>query len=375
MRILFIGHNGYGYPHTRVRCYHFAKALASYSDIETAVLSFRDHLAPHRTEAEIYSLRDREKLVLTGKALLKLFAERNTLLYIQKAHFHAAAPFLLHRLGFCHQYLFDYDDYDVPLSNFFARGVWNRLFFGSHRWDDITYRLIRQAKGCVAASHFLLDFMQPYNLNLEYVPTGVDETMFTPGRRERDQDLTFLWNGLVWGEPIRKNILMMFRALAKIHNQLPPYRVWMVGGGDLWDEIKQTAAQQFPHLPLQWKDWVDPRDMPAILQQADIGLLPANGNDEWLRSKSPTKLFEYMAAGLPVAASRVGEVQYVQKHGETGFLADSQDEFADAMLEMGRHADLRQRMGRQARTLAVESFSIPVLGQKLYRFLNRLDLR
>ena len=93
MRVLFIGHNGYGYPHTRVRCYHFAKALAAYPEIETAVLSFRDHLAPHKSEGEIYLLKDRGKLVLTLKALSKLIKERDTVLYVQKAHFHAAAPF------------------------------------------------------------------------------------------------------------------------------------------------------------------------------------------------------------------------------------------------------------------------------------------
>ncbi|HXK92871.1 MAG TPA: hypothetical protein PKV38_04230, partial [bacterium] len=61
MRILFIGHNGYGYPHTRVRCYHFARVLATMPDIETAVLSFRDDLAPHKSEAAMYeNLRDRE---------------------------------------------------------------------------------------------------------------------------------------------------------------------------------------------------------------------------------------------------------------------------------------------------------------------------
>lgn len=370
MRILFVGHNGYGYPHTRVRCYHFAKILAAYPQIETGVLSFRDTLAPHKTEAEIYTLRDREKLVLTAKALGVLLRERKTILYIQKAHFHAAAPFLLHRLGFCKHYLFDYDDYDIPLSNFFGRGVWNRLFFGSNRWDAMTHRLIRQAKGCVAASHFLLDFLHEHNESVVYVPTGVDTTLFTPPPRRPDSGpVIFLWNGLVWGEPIVRNILLMLRAFRSVHASLPEYRLRLVGGGDQWNALKQIAARDFAMLAIEWQDWVAPEAMPDLLRQADVGLLPADGEDRWLCSKSPTKLFEYMAAGLPVAASQVGEVQFVQEHKETGFLADREADFSQALLALGHDTDLRWRMGRRARQVAETRFSLPVLGEHLYHYI------
>ncbi|MEW6234594.1 MAG: glycosyltransferase [Candidatus Omnitrophota bacterium] len=372
MRILFIGHNGYGYPHTRVRCYHFARILSTMPDVETAVLSFRDDLAPHKSEAAMYeNLRDREKLVLTWKAMRRLMRERDSVLYIQKAHFHAAAPYFLHRLGFFPDYVLDYDDYDIPLSNFFYRGTLNRFFFGSNRWDEITYRLARRARGCVAASRALAEILRKENPRVAYIPTGVDDAVFTPPPYRPDSRcLTFLWNGLVWGDPIVANILFMLRGLSRVASNMPDYRLLMVGGGASWESLRQTVKTDFPELAIEWRGWVEPQKMPEFLREADVGLLPACGEDLWLRSKSPTKLFEYMATGLPVVASQVGEAAQALDHLECGYLARDEREFGEGMLRLAMNADLRRKLGDNARKKAVEQYSLPVLGENLYLFLK-----
>lgn len=374
MRILFIGHNGYGYPHTRVRCYHFARMLSAYPNIETGVLSFRDDLAPHKTEAAMYeNLRDREKLILTGKALWRLLGERRSVLYIQKAHFHAAAPYLLHRMGWLKRYIFDYDDYDIPLSNFFFRGALNRIFFGSNRWDEITFRLARNAVGCVAASHELASFLEERNSRVAYVPTGVDSDFFTPPKsREKRDRVVVLWNGLVWGKPIVDNLLLLLRAYRKAVLRAPNLRLLLVGGGAAWQDLKNQAARDFPGLPIEWREWIDPREMPNLLREADVGVLPLAGDDRWIRSKSPTKLFEYMSAGLPVVASAVGEVTHVIDHERSGLLAESEDAFADALVRLANDAKFRETLSANARQRVEANFSLPVLGERLYHFLGTL---
>ncbi len=372
MRILFIGHSGYGYPHTRVRCYHFAKFLSTMPGVETAVLSFRDDLAPNKSEAAMYeSLRDREKLILTWKALCRLFHEKQTVLYIQKAHFHAAAPYLLHRLGFCPDFIFDYDDYDIPLSNFFFRGTLNRLFFGTNRWDEITYRLARRARGCVAASHALRDFLHQHNNHVSYIPTGVDDSVFFPADPKPFNDtITFFWNGLVWGEPIVNNLLLMTKAFHAVQQEIENVRLLIIGGGAKWDEVKNTVQHEYGNLFVEFRDWIQPERMPELLRSVDIGLLPVSGNDQWLQSKSPTKLFEYMATGLPVIASAVGEVNHVLSHLESGFLAHNDREFTEGMIRLARSVSLRNELGTNARKSVVQHYALPVLGENLYWFLK-----
>ncbi|HOJ58777.1 MAG TPA: glycosyltransferase family 4 protein [bacterium] len=374
MRILFIGHNGYGYPHTRVRCYHFARVLATMPDIETAVLSFRDDLAPHKSEAAMYeNLRDREKLLLTGKAVLRLLRERNTLLYIQKAHFHAAAPYWLHRLGWLRHYVLDYDDYDIPLSNFFVRGWWNRIFFGSHRWDEITFRIARGALGCVAASHGLENLLLDHNPRVALIPTGVDGEVFTPPESRPGRDrVIFLWNGLVWGKPIRQNLLLVFRAFQRALPRMENAVLRIIGGGAEWETIQDQTRREFPDVPAEWRDWAEPQQMPDLLRNADVGLLPAEGDDLWLKCKSPTKLFEYMASGLPVVATACGEAVYALRHLESGYLAEDESAFAEGIVRLANDPALRQRLGEGARKQVEAEYTLNVLGEKLYRFLNAI---
>ena len=374
MRILFIGHSGYGYPHTRVRCYHFAKMLSTMPGVETSVLSFRDDLAPHKSEAAMYeNLRDREKLWLTGKAIRRLLGEKDSIFYIQKAHFHAAAPFLLHRLGLSPHYILDYDDYDIPLSNFFGRGIWNRLFFGSNRWDEITFRLARRASACVTASRALQEILEKENARVAYIPTGVDDRIFTPRQDQKSVGpLTFLWNGLVWGEPILKNLSLLLKAFAYAAPDLPDARLLLVGGGASWKILLEWIETDYRDLPIVTREWVDPQEMPEIVRHADVGLLPLEGDDLWLKCKSPTKLFEYMACGLPVIASPVGEAAKVLDHLESGFLARNVNEFAEGIIRLARNRALREKLGMQARQVVEKRYSLPILGENLYLFLREV---
>lgn len=372
MKVIFIGHSGRQYPHTRVRCYGFARALKD-RGFETEVLSFKDHLAPHLLEEDMYAhLRDRDKLRLVLRATAHLFRKRKALLYVQKAHFHSAAPYLLSR--FCGaRYILDYDDYDVPLSNFFGRGRWNRLFFGSADWGRITEKLARRALGCVASSHWLETYLSPFNPKVARVETGVDTGEFHPPREEHPENLpvTFLWNGIVWGDEIYRSVLLAIEAFEKVHAQFPNARLLIVGGGFHWQRLIDHAKEHFDHVPIVFRGWFPPEAMPAVLREADIGILPFALDNDWVRSKSPTKLFEYMATGLAVVSTRIGEAEYIIQDGENGCLADDREGMAAAMLNLARDRELRQRISQSARLTAIDHYSQEVLGGRLAEFLSQ----
>ena len=68
----------------------------------------------------------------------------------------------------------------------------------------------------------------------------------------------------------------------------------------------------------------------------------------FLRSKSPTKIFEYMAKGIPVISTKVGEAAAFVEDGHTGILCETSRQLADAFVRLALDADLRQRMGSAA---------------------------
>jgi glycosyltransferase involved in cell wall biosynthesis len=72
-----------------------------------------------------------------------------------------------------------------------------------------------------------------------------------------------------------------------------------------------------------------------LMKKADIGLIP-HIRSEQSDNSSPNKLFEYMAAGLPVLASDCVSVKRVIEETNTGatYVFDSPSDFADSVKRL-----------------------------------------
>jgi len=261
MKLIFVGLSGYQYPHTRVRCYHFANMLREKYNIDTEVLSFRDNLAPHLSEVDMYeSLNDKKRLLLTAKAIKSILVSGKSISYIQKAHTNSAAPYLLYKL-LGKDYIFDYDDYDVNLSVLFHRGILNRLIFGTNKWDDILYKLASRARACVVSSRSLEKILSIYNSKVYRVPTGVDVNRFAPKEKADMPIKNFLWTGLVWGKEIFDSVVIMLEAFSELNKKHPDTNMTIIGSGQLMPQLKYLASKKY--INVNFIDWVHPDDMPA----------------------------------------------------------------------------------------------------------------
>ena len=107
----------------------------------------------------------------------------------------------------------------------------------------------------------------------------------------------------------------------------------------------------------------------AELASADVGIswLP---DDLWSRGKCGLKVLQYMAAGLPVVANPVGVQAELVRPGETGFLAETPREWAEAVGRLAHDPDLRRRLGQAGRRRVEKEFS-PAVGAG--RWLALLD--
>ncbi len=372
MKIIFIGINGYQIPYTRVRCYHFANILRKYG-LETEVLSYQEHLSSQYNGTQMLQLNDREKLGLNLKAFRRLFKERDAIFYIQKVHYHSAMPFFLSRL--CkNRFILDYDDWDIDRSPLFKKSYLNRFFFGCDGIEKITGTVASKALGCVASSRYLYDFLARYNKNVSYVPTGVDTEQFKASPARPENKITFVWTGQVWGEIIYNNILYLLVCFSEACREYGNIRLKIIGGGNWMYQVKDYIRRIYPHLDIEVIDWVAPQDMPACLSDADIGLLPLipdADNELWMRAKSPTKLFEYMAMGLPTVASCIGEAEAVMENGREGFLVKDKEEFIEKMKLLISGRELRIRMGQSAREKVTREYSLEALGKRLFEFISK----
>jgi glycosyltransferase involved in cell wall biosynthesis len=105
-----------------------------------------------------------------------------------------------------------------------------------------------------------------------------------------------------------------------------------------------------------------------VADHGDIGLLlfqPAKNHVEAL----PTKLFEYMASGLPVIASDFPLWRRILEESGAGLVVDPGDPqaIATAIDRLVADPALRRAMGERARTAAVERYNWRTEGERLLR--------
>ncbi|MFT3721439.1 glycosyltransferase family 4 protein [Pseudorhodoferax sp.] len=125
-------------------------------------------------------------------------------------------------------------------------------------------------------------------------------------------------------------------------------RLLVVGDGPGRAALTGDLARRglLPHAALTGA--VDPARVPGLLAAMDIAVAPYPALDGFYFS--PLKIYEYMAAGLPVVASRVGHLDQVLSHGRDGWLVPPGDAaaLATALAGLAADAPLRRRLGAAA---------------------------
>lgn len=107
-----------------------------------------------------------------------------------------------------------------------------------------------------------------------------------------------------------------------------------------------------------YRGWIDPLAVPNLLGEVDVGLVCIQPEDQYLTSL-PTKLFEYMLAGLPVVASNFPFWREIVEANHCGICVDPQEpvEIAEAIRYLYRHPEARVEMGSNGRNAVLRQFN------------------
>jgi glycosyltransferase involved in cell wall biosynthesis len=120
-------------------------------------------------------------------------------------------------------------------------------------------------------------------------------------------------------------------------------------------------------LPMESVRWTEDTEV-ASIASLDIGIMPlVDGPFE--RGKCGYKLIQYMACGLPVVASPVGVNCQIVEHGVNGLLAETPEQWAQALRTLLADPDLRHRMGQAGRQKVEQHYCIQVTGPKVAALL------
>jgi len=364
MKIIFVTREGYSLPGARIRCYNFSRELSRHG-IDTEVLSFSDSLGA-KDGAKEAQMGLGDKIKFNFLAFKKLLKQKDAVLYLQRFNYHSFAPYLAHLLQ-GNRLILDLDDWEMRENPKYHFGA-----YPSSKAHYITQKIAKESVFCVAASHFLEEFLLQSNKNVYYLPSGVDTEMFKPSSNGLKEDEIILsWVGTFHKKEYIENIKFALDCFTVLRNKYSTIHFDIIGDGiyrDALEEIIKTFAD--PHIHL--KGWIAPEAVPAYLQTMHIGMFPVASDNKFNRAKSPTKIFEYMAMAKPVVASAIGEANSIIEDGIDGFLAKTKAEFIKKIQLLIENGALRRQIGEKARETVEKKYSLKVLGQDLYNLVKAI---
>jgi glycosyltransferase involved in cell wall biosynthesis len=225
---------------------------------------------------------------------------------------------------------------------------------------DVACRVFRASDVLVAVSEgvatHLADFTETRG-KVTVISNGVDPDRFkrvpaVARRAGRPLQIGFLGSLKPW-----HGVDVLLNAFAHFQRQHPDSRVVLVGDGPERARVERQTETLRMSKKVKLTGAVPAAQVPQLLADMDIAVAPYTDDRNFYFS--PLKLFEYMAAGCAVLASRIGQVSQVINHGVDGLLCEPGDPnaLAHGMTRLAHDTGLRHRLGSAARAKVIREYS------------------
>lgn len=184
-------------------------------------------------------------------------------------------------------------------------------------------------------------------------PVGADLERFFPSERDPGGLPAVVYCGQI---EVADYATLAVRAFSQVAEEFPDIRLKIVGGGSGEDAVRGAVERMGLADRVQMTGYVPSAEIPGILRDATIALAPFE-DTQITRCKSPLKVVEYLASGLPVVGSAVGEVPRMLENCGLVAAAGSADAMAQGIRRILADSSLREEMKRSARQKAEEVYN------------------
>jgi len=141
----------------------------------------------------------------------------------------------------------------------------------------------------------------------------------------------------------------LLEAFRELHATIANMHLLIVGDGPGRDDLEKYAQEKSLNGAVTFTGNVPYDDIPRYIAAMDITVAPYKPHENFYYS--PIKIFEYMIMGKPVVAGRIGQVEEIITHHETGMLYEPGNigQLTAALAKLAGDASLRHRLGERAR--------------------------
>jgi glycosyltransferase involved in cell wall biosynthesis len=210
---------------------------------------------------------------------------------------------------------------------------------------------------------------------VELVPNGADPSMFDPADRgktfRQSYQLEDKFVALYAGAHGMSNDLGVVLEAAKMLEDTD-VQIVLLGDGKEKANL-QARADEMGLTNVTFAPSVPKSEMPGALAAADACIAILKPLDEY-KTTYPNKVFDYMAAGRPVALAIDGVIREVVESAGCGYFAEpgNPSALADAIRLLAADNAKAREMGLRGRAHLEEHFSRASIGEKLLNLLDEM---
>ncbi len=218
---------------------------------------------------------------------------------------------------------------------------------------QVAKQVFNLATAVVAVSDGVANYVGDYcktKKHIHVVPNGVNVERFapsiTPSFPTNPEIFTVGFIGTLkpW-----HGVDILITAFRQLQQKYLNTELLIVGEGPERKRLEDISYEFNLQNSIMFTGAVNSTKVPSLLTSMDVAVAPYPALEEFYFS--PLKIYEYMAAGLPIVASNIGQISEIIKHQENGLLypAGNLQALANALEQLIQDPILGKRLGQMAR--------------------------
>jgi sugar transferase (PEP-CTERM/EpsH1 system associated) len=218
---------------------------------------------------------------------------------------------------------------------------WRKMEAAERRYLRLADRVLAVSETDRDAFATFLDFEK-----LTVIPTGVDVEYFQPLPGEETANSLVFTGSMDW-LPNEDAIFYFADTILPLMREHSPEVFLDVVGRNPSRKLQALAESE---KSIRLTGWVD--DIRPFVGRGSVYIVPLR-----IGGGTRLKIFEAMAMGKAVVSTSVGAEGLAVRSGENIVLADTPNDFAQAVISLLRDPRRRKQLGAAARTLVQENYS------------------
>lgn len=247
--------------------------------------------------------------------------------------------------------------------------------------EDINFRLSDRII-CVTEG-IKKEIVSRYKVNegkLVVIPNGANVDLFRPldkcecRRRLRLKEDTF-YVGFVGSFAPWQGLNVLIEAAKKIKDQgYCQINFILVGDGEQKLVLERRVKEYNLEQEIKFIGRIAYKQVVYYINAFDVAVAAFTKERNEIIGLSPIKLFEYLACGRPVIASRVDGVKEIIEEGQCGYLfeAGNAEELAKRIIQSYQERETLQEMGLRGRKLVESKYTWRATAERIIKVLNEV---